>query len=321
MPEGSENIDLKRMEDITLKKLFVALETAVFHKIDEVNSVYQIPKEVQQVPESFSAYLEKTVKDRTGCMLLTDNYVLLEEAQKLLPCVAYAREGCLDKVPMSCSYVIEGTEGLNRKELQQMYLRICGLPLTIAETERLILRELSEDDIERMYAISREAAVRAYVDDIPEDKDEAYAHIRAYIKHVYPFYGYGYWGIFLKESGVLIGRCGLQEGTISEGVAENIESCMQQESDTKRNAEDTAEGVRLGYLLDPAYTGAGYAREAVQAVIRYAFEELQLNRISAIIHEDNMRSVAVAKACGMSYDGELEQDGKRYQRYVIGYKN
>ncbi len=283
------------MEDITLKNLFVALETAVFHKIDEVNSVYQIPKEVQQAPERLSAYLEEIVKDRTGCMLLTDNYALLEEAQRVLPCVAYTREGCLDEVPISCRYVIEGAESLSWKELQEIYLRIRGIPLTIAETERLILRELSENDIERLYDISMEEQVRRYVDDIPADREGAYAHIRAYINHVYPFYGYGYWGIFLKESGELIGRCGLKEGT--------------------------AEDAQLGYLLDPAYTGFGYGQEAVQAVIRYSFEELQLTCVSAIIREDNTRSAAVAKGCRMSYAGEVEQDGKYYQRYTISHKN
>lgn len=288
------------MKDARLETLFIALEEAVFYEIDEVNSVYQIPKEVQQAPERLSAYLEETVREKTGCMLLTDNYVLLEEAQKRLPCVAYAREGCLDKVPMTCRYVIEGPESLCWEELQRIYLRICGVPLTIAETERLILRELSENDIERLYAISCEAAVRAYVDDIPKDRDEAYAHICAYIKHVYPFYGYGYWGIFLKESGELIGRCGLQEGTVREEVS-----------------EDFAEGARIGYLLDPAYIGAGYAREAVHAVIRYAFEEMKLTCISAVIREDNVRSIAVAKGCGMSYDREVEQDGKKYQSYHI----
>lgn len=292
------------MEDIILKKLFVAVETADLYKMDELNKVIKLPKEVQQEPERLADYLEKTVQDKNGCLLLTDNYALLEEAQKLLPCVAYAREGCLENVPMSCRYVIEGPESLCWEEVQRIYLRICGLPLTIAETERLILRELSEDDIERLYDISMEEQVRRYVDDIPEDKSEAYAHIRAYIKHVYPFYGYGYWGIFLKASGELIGRCGLQEGTVREEVS-----------------EDFAEGARIGYLLDPAYIGAGYAREAVQAVIRYAFDEMQLTCISAIVREDNTRSAAVAKACGMSYGGELEQDGKRYQRYTIRYKN
>lgn len=291
---------LKCMEGIILKKLFVAVETAALYKMDELNKVIKLPKEVQQAPERLADYLEKTVQDKNGCLLLTDNYALLEEAQKLLPCVAYAREGCLENVPMSCRYVIEGPESLCWEELQRSYLRICGVPLTIAETERLILRELSENDIERLYAISCEAAVRAYVDDIPKDRDEAYAHICAYIKHVYPFYGYGYWGIFLKESGELIGRCGLQEGTVREEVS-----------------EDFAEGARIGYLLDPAYTGHGYAREAVHAVIRYAFEEMKLTCISAVIREDNVRSVAVAKACGMSYDREVEQDGKKYQSYHI----
>lgn len=291
-----------RLNSKSLTTLLLALEVpeAVFYKTDELNKVIQLPEEVQQVPERLADYLEKTVQDKNGCLLLTDNYALLEEAQKLLPCVAYAREGYLDKVPMSCRYVIEGTENLCMEEVQRIYLRICGVPLMIAETERLILRELSEEDIERMYAISCEAAVRAYVDDIPKDRDEAYAHIRAYIKQVYPFYGYGYWGIFLKESGELIGRCGLQEGTVREEVS-----------------EDFAEGARIGYLLDPAYTGHGYAKEAVHAVIRYAFEEMKLTCVSAVIREDNVRSVAVAKACGMSYEGAMEQDGKKYQRYHI----
>lgn len=288
-----------RLNSKSLTTLLLALEVpeAVFYKTDELNKVIKLPKEVQQAPERLADYLEKTVQDRTGCLLLTDNYALLEEGQKLLPCVAYARTGCLDKVPMSCRYVIEESENLCWEELQRIYLRICGLPLTIAETERLILRELSEDDIGRLYEISMTEQVRRYVDDIPADREEAYAHIRAYIKQVYPFYGYGYWGIYLKESGELIGRCGLQEGTVREV------------------AEETPGGACLGYLLDPAYTGAGYATEAVRAVIRYAFEELGLNCISAIIREDNRRSVAVAEACGLVRAEETVQDGERCYCY------
>ena len=113
----------------------------------------------------------------------------------------------------------------------------------------------------------------------------------------------------------------MQEGTISEDIAETLESCMRQESAQKRNARGSEGGARIGYLLDPAYIGAGYAREAVRAVIRYAFEEMNLTSISAVIRDDNVRSVAVAKACGMLYDGEIEQDEKRYQQYYIINEN
>ena len=256
--------------------------------------VCYLPEHIVQHPELLWEYVSCSVREQSECMLVSDSPALLYEAQRLqLSAVGYAEEGCTESLPISCRYVIEGLESLCYKVLLQTYQRIMGRPLTIAETARLVLRELCEDDLERMYEISREASVCAYVHDMPSEREDAMKYMRAYIQEVYPFYGYGYWGIYLKENGALIGRCGIQEGSITE------------EGD-----------VRIGYLLASEFTGQGYAREAVKAVIKFAFEELQMKRVSAWIKADNKRSVTVAIGCGMRCVAVRQRDELEY-RYLI----
>lgn len=54
----------------------------------------------------------------------------------------------------------------------------------------------------------------------------------------------------------------------------------------------------LGYSLDKDYQGKGYMKEAVEMVVDYAFNEMELHRIEASTLVDNLRSQGVLKACG-----------------------
>jgi RimJ/RimL family protein N-acetyltransferase len=64
---------------------------------------------------------------------------------------------------------------------------------------------------------------------------------------------------------------------------------------------DQAKGVQaeLGYCLDPAYSGQGYATEAVEALIRLAFETLGLRRVTANCFADNIASWRLMERLGM----------------------
>ncbi|QAY73677.1 N-acetyltransferase [Agromyces protaetiae] len=57
--------------------------------------------------------------------------------------------------------------------------------------------------------------------------------------------------------------------------------------------------VELGWVLDPAHEGRGYATEAVQALIRYCFDELAIRRIVATSFLDNERSWRLMERAGM----------------------
>ena len=63
----------------------------------------------------------------------------------------------------------------------------------------------------------------------------------------------------------------------------------------------------LGYLVDPAYAGQGYASEAAAEMVRVAFEELGVRRVTAGCFADNLASVRILERMGM----RREQHGVR----------
>lgn len=89
----------------------------------------------------------------------------------------------------------------------------------------------------------------------------------AYRKAQYRFCECGLWALVRKEDKRLIGKAGLT-------------------------------GDELGYQIYPEFQGKGYALEACQAVLRYAWEELLLQKVSIYIERDNLRSAALARKLG-----------------------
>ena len=67
--------------------------------------------------------------------------------------------------------------------------------------------------------------------------------------------------------------------------------------------------VEMGYDLLKEYWGQGYMSEAVQAIIKYGFEELGLVRIEATVDPENIRSIKVLERNGFKHEGTLR---KRY---------
>jgi RimJ/RimL family protein N-acetyltransferase len=67
-------------------------------------------------------------------------------------------------------------------------------------------------------------------------------------------------------------------------------------------------GGELGYVLNPALGGRGYATEAARAMLRLGFEDLGLHRIVARIDERNEPSVKLARRLGMRQEARLVQN-------------
>ncbi|WP_336785595.1 GNAT family N-acetyltransferase [Paenibacillus sp. MMO-177] len=89
-----------------------------------------------------------------------------------------------------------------------------------------------------------------------------------------------FYGIFLTESDKLIGRIALT--SVSRGVFQN---------------------AYMGYFIDQEHNGRGYATAAVTAVVRKAFDELQLHRIQAGVMPVNARSLRVLEKAGFRQEG------------------
>ncbi|MCC6605496.1 MAG: GNAT family N-acetyltransferase [Anaerolineae bacterium] len=104
---------------------------------------------------------------------------------------------------------------------------------------------------------------------------------------------YGDRAVVLKDSGQLIGSVGLVPCVDVYGQLPGLGG--------QANALATAE-VGLLWLIDPAHQGQGYASEAAQTLIDYAFGAMRLQRLIATTEYDNLASQAVMRKLGMTIE-------------------
>lgn len=144
----------------------------------------------------------------------------------------------------------------------------------ILETERLSIRELVQNDFcEVCKLLQNPEVMYAYEGAFNDQEVQQWLDKQA---RRYADYGFGLWGLIEKESGELIGQCGIT---------------MQEYNNTSV--------PEIGYLLRKEFWHKGYATEAAQACKAYAFDTLQMNGIYSIIRDTNLASIHVALRNGM----------------------
>ena len=164
-----------------------------------------------------------------------------------------------------------------------------NLQTKVLETKRLLLRHLTMDDLDDLFALYHDGEVTQYMPDAPKSYEETKEELEWIVNVYYGQYGFGPWGTILKETGMFIGRCGLIPWTIEE-----------------------REEVKVAYALAGKYWGQGLGTEATQAVAKYAFEHLHLSRLICLVTNDNHASIRIARKIGMTFEKEVEVDGKGF---------
>ncbi|MEH6936917.1 GNAT family protein [Bacillus sp. JJ664] len=150
-------------------------------------------------------------------------------------------------------------------------------------SERLYLREIEVTDLNRMYSIlTIENVTRYYGLDTINNTSEVLDLIH-YFKEMFATKKGIRWGIVNRETNTLIGSCGLN-------------------AYQERNKR-----AEVGYELHPDYWGHGYASEAVKAICTYAFDQLNLNRIGAIVYPENIPSQKLLEKLGFVNEGLLRE--------------
>lgn len=180
----------------------------------------------------------------------------------------------------------DSLQELDRITIEETLLHGLGLPVTIAATERLVIREIAEADTACLYQMSLQAGMEYLFRDSQNENrtvENCFAPERmlSYIKTVYRFCGYGLWGVWIK-GGKLIGCCGL--------------------SDPQQETMQTEGELELQYMLAPEEQHKGYGAEMCSAALDYAFERIQCERISARIHKENEPSIRLAFRLGFTFD-------------------
>lgn len=144
----------------------------------------------------------------------------------------------------------------------------------LLETKRLYLRKLTQDDYDALCRILQdEETMYAYEGAFTD------AQVQEWLDRQlsrYQTLGFGPWAVVLKETGLMIGQCGLS---------------MQPWKDT--------ELLEIGYLFERAHWHRGYATEAAIACKQYAFDVLGAQEVCSIIRDTNTASQRVALRNGM----------------------
>ena len=189
--------------------------------------------------------------------------------------------------PWKGDLAVTGPEAVTERRLQDAARRKLGLPLIIAETERLFLREFTEADLPalRGFEIS-ETELKLLGADAGQFCDAEF--LKAYINNQYPLWGFGIWGVFQRECGRLIGMAGFS-------LQENEEKTENTEYRTSDTFQDGEEVPGLGYYIAPAFRRQGFAEEACRACLRYAEEELGFPAVSLRVRLENAASLALAE--------------------------
>ncbi len=159
------------------------------------------------------------------------------------------------------------------------------------KTDRLILRPLALTDAKDVQRLAGEREIADTTLNIPHPYVDGAAE--AWISTRRAQFEAGdaiVYALTDAESGELIGAVGLQ-------------------------IEKDFDKAELGYWIGKPYWNNGYATEAAARLVRYGFEELELNRVLSRHLSRNPASGRVMQKLGMVFEGTLRQDTKKWDKY------
>jgi ribosomal-protein-alanine N-acetyltransferase len=165
-------------------------------------------------------------------------------------------------------------------------------------TERLVLRDFTDADASDILRFRSDHEVQKYNTDPMRDEAEARGLIRTMGAWFVTRQAIQ-WGMTLREENRVIGICGVHDWS-------------------RRHRR-----AYVGYDLAREYWGRGLASEAMRAVVWFAFEQLDLNRLEAITIAENARSIRLLVGLGFQQEGlrreySLEADGAFHSSAIFG---
>jgi len=164
----------------------------------------------------------------------------------------------------------------------------------ILETERCILRLLRAGDVEEIFQLRGNRALVTYVDrPLAETKQDARDFIQMILEGIQADQWIN-WAITLKKEDQLIGTLGYW------------------------HYHETLPQAEVGYELLPEYHGRGIMSEAMECILPYAWNCMQLKTIEAFVHEQNSKSIKVLKRCHFVFDPNGRNDKEpAMERWIL----
>lgn len=160
------------------------------------------------------------------------------------------------------------------------------------ETERLIIRKFTLDDLETLIALRSDDEVAWGIGGARSQSREFNQQRLNFALDCYEKYGFGMCAMIHKETGEFFGWSGLQP------------------------LEDSGE-IEVGYGMAKKYWRQGIGFEAAQAWLDYGFRQANLARIVAVAMPENKGSWRIMEKLGMTYEKNEIHYGMELVFYAI----
>ncbi|MEW6999047.1 GNAT family N-acetyltransferase [Colwelliaceae bacterium BS250] len=149
--------------------------------------------------------------------------------------------------------------------------------MIIVETERLSIRQITNEDAINLTKVLADPIVMQYSTVGVHSEEQIYDYI-ANCKNQYDLNGYGHWAIYNSITNEFVGVCGLNKHEV-----------------------DTDDVIHINYRLATEQQGKGYAIESTFGVLNFAKNTLKLKVIHALIESANISSVKVVDRTGFQF--------------------
>lgn len=318
------------------ERRWLSMLRSVWYKIEENKTTRServfLALQKKGIPCRKGAWFSEKLQELEHMLVLTDDRELAEQISKLgIACVGVAGES--DAFFNGTDLVVEEPEKLELQELEKYLQRYHGLPVTIARTRRLTLREMIVDDWRVLNRIDHQSGMEKARQDAEETDSFEKSRLESYIGSQYRLYGYGLWSVVLdkertdseeKERCEAVGSekiFSAKDGTAdvaagkTGGRAERIRECvigccgfsaLEERPDMQKSIEDGEDAqdkeslliLELQYMLDEAYRRQGYGTEMCRAAIAYAYEQLEADEIMVRVRSDYQEAISFARSIG-----------------------
>jgi len=165
-------------------------------------------------------------------------------------------------------------------------------PFPVIETERLVLKRITNEDANEVFELRSNPETMKYIPrPLVKNTEDALEHIAMIDDKIETNMGIN-WGITFKDNSKLLGIIGY----------------YRMQPDNYR--------AEIGYILLPEYHGKGIIPEAVNRLIRYGFDDLKLHSIEAVIDPENLASEKVLQKCGFVKEAHFKESSFYEGRFM-----
>ena len=227
-------------------------------------------------------------ENRPYILVITDSSFWAKElSDRGYYCVGYSHSKNAGESFPGLKYVFSDIDDVDVDSFVKVYQRYAGEPWEVIETERLIIRETTVEDVDEFYKIYSDPDMTRFMEGLFENPEDEKRYQKDYIEKVYGLMGFGVWTLVRKEDGRVIGRAGY----------------------SVRNGFDEAE---LGFLVGKEFQRQGYCMEALRAILDYGRAVLMFDRVQTLVKAENEVSIHICEKLGFKKVGDVDVEENIY---------